>query len=261
VHACAGEEQREHAATPPPCTPPPAKTPDPLSYYPNSIRKASPAVVTAVKETGLSAYLDSVSERVLQAGMLPAMERVATWAKEWEEGGEKQNEGVQQVPPTLQLRVHRMLTGLASLIARGSKQHLLRDQQEGAQLNLGGCPVRKKVLAGGMTVQTDDSLCMPYDLAAVRAAKWAAIHTHGYLKIKLGKDEDGQVVWEMAHRLLRWATFGPPKAGEEGSHCCPSRPQPRCLNVLHLRWETHAENVARQKSMRAAARKRDAVIV
>jgi hypothetical protein len=136
---------------------------------------------------------------------------------------------------------------------------LLRDQQEGAQLNLGGCPVRKKVLAGGMTVQTDDSLCMPYDLAAVRAAKWAAIHTQGYLKIKLGKDEEGIDVFEFAHRLLLWAKFGPPEEGQEGSHCCPSRPQPRCLNVLHLRWEAHAENIGRKTCVRAAARKRDGV--
>ena len=246
VHACAeaagsSEDEEEERAC----------TPEPPAYYYNTLRRASPAVASSVKKTGLTAFLDRASDQVLVHGMLPAMERVATWDAEWEEGDQQV-----RVTPTLKARVHKMLTGLASLVARGSRQHLLTNQPGGTQLHLGGCPARMEVLAGGLTVHTDDTLCMPYDLAAVRAAKWVAIHTDGYLKLILGKDEEGQKVWEFAHRLLLWAKFGPPTAGEEGSHCCPSRPQPRCLNVLHLRWETHAENEARKPCVRAAARKR-----
>lgn len=214
---------------------------------------------SSVKKTGLTDYLDKASDQRLAAGMLPAMERVATWDAEWEGvkwDGNTEGEQ-QQVPPlTLKLRVQRMLRALASLMARGSKQHLMNNQRDGARLDLGGCPARMELLPGGLAVTTDDTLCMPYDLAAVRAARWAAVHSQGYLCVQLGKNKEGHDLWETAHRLLLWAKFGPPKPGEEGSHCCP-RPQPRCLNVLHLRWETHAENVARQKSVRAAARKRN----
>ena len=212
---------------------------------------------SSVKGTGLTAYLDKGSDQRLAAGMLPAMERVATWDTEWE--GVKWDDNTegeqQQVPLTLELRVRRMLRALASLMARGSKQHLMNNQRDGARLDLGGCPARMELLAGGLAVTTDDTLCMPYDLAAVRAAKWAAVRPTGYLGVILGKDKEGRDVWEVAHRLLLWAKFGPPTAGAEGSHCCP-RAQPRCLNVLHLRWETHAENIGRKTCVRVAARKR-----
>ena len=88
-------------------------------------------------------------------------------------------------------------------------------------------------------------LCTPYSVAAVAGAGqgWAHVHEHGYLCVRLGTTSKGACVFEYAHRLLLLAKHGPPQEGRECSHTCGN---PTCLNVLHLAWESHADNCGRR---------------
>jgi hypothetical protein len=56
-----------------------------------------------------------------------------------------------------------------------------------------------------------------------------------------------QPIYEEAHRMLAWLAYGPPPRSAGGpakavaGHLCGN---PRCLNVLHLAWMTHTQNMA-----------------
>lgn len=84
-------------------------------------------------------------------------------------------------------------------------------------------------------------ICMDFDKGKVAGVKGMKLHSHGYLKIKLGWDRQKQlVVWEKAHRLVCWAFHGPPPApGSVVMHTCNT---PSCLSPKHLKWGNQRQN-------------------
>lgn len=67
-------------------------------------------------------------------------------------------------------------------------------------------------------------------------------HDNGYLKVYLGRGKG----YEYGHRVICWVFRGPPGWDELGrpeevGHTCNNA---RCWSPMHLRWVTHADNIA-----------------
>jgi hypothetical protein len=98
--------------------------------------------------------------------------------------------------------------------------------------------------------------CLELDVRKVRAARgWSALRGgKGYVMVEIGKDCNGDSVWEYAHRLVMWARAGVGESGGDVLHgdarhtACKSM---RCVNPHHLRWGTQAANLADMARVRA----------
>jgi hypothetical protein len=122
------------------------------------------------------------------------------------------------------------------------------------------------VLDGGVDTTLkrigDGSQCIPYNPVRVAAQQGmyaqhskqqvgkSRVKVFGYLEVKLASGR----VWEYAHRLVLWAFDGPPTAQyPEAMHTCNNK---MCLNISHLHWGSHEENMgemyARVRRSRAA---------
>lgn len=87
--------------------------------------------------------------------------------------------------------------------------------------------------------------CMYVSAAKVSQAKGMYRDKHGYVKVTLGK-LFGEPITEWAHRLVLWATHGPPDFpsgwSTTGPHCLHICGSTSCLNPSHLVWGTAQDN-------------------
>lgn len=79
-------------------------------------------------------------------------------------------------------------------------------------------------------------VCMEWDEHLVRESE--VFHPLGaYLRVLLGHDVRGKMVWESMHRLVAWAFHGPPPlVGGHVAVACHTCHNRRCLSPWHIRW-------------------------
>lgn len=89
--------------------------------------------------------------------------------------------------------------------------------------------------------------CMCFDKGKVMPCDPSAScfsHHEGeeYLYVTVGRDENGKILKERAHRIVCAAFWGPPKIAGMGNHVRHLCSNPLCLSPMHVRWGTAGDN-------------------